>query len=151
MGTAASHQPMGPHAHTTILSHTLARTQSRRGKLVLHRIQTVQAMPARADPRAREQNPRCAPMHGAHEHPAHEQDTLRASFGVRLLAPFSRPLSRLSSDRTFRGQSLAENAQSDAVQLTRLPGFGSKKVFRRGTFVSVLRLKCIDFRFKSFN
>src|SRR6266702_5133966 len=69
-------------------------------------------------------------MHGAHEHPAHEQDTLRASFGVRLLAPFSRPLSRLSSDRTFRGQSLAENAQSDAVQLTRLPGFGSKKVTR---------------------
>src|SRR6266702_8491295 len=35
-------------------------------------------------------------MYGAHVHPAHEQDTLRASFGVRLLAPFSRPLSRLS-------------------------------------------------------
>ncbi len=69
-------------------------------------------------------------MHGAHEHPSHEQDTFRASFSVRLLAAFSRPISRLSSDRTFRGQSFAENAQSDVVQLTRLPGFGPKKVAR---------------------
>src|SRR6266702_6181777 len=35
-------------------------------------------------------------MHGTHEHPAHEQDMLHASFGVCLLAPFSHPLSRLS-------------------------------------------------------
>src|SRR6266702_6576586 len=40
------------------------------------------------------------------------------------------PFPPLSSDRTFRGQSFAENAQSDAVQLTQLPGFGPKKVAR---------------------
>ena len=68
-------------------------------------------------------------MHGAHEHPAHEQDTLRASFGVRLLSPFSCPLSRLSLTGGFEDRA-SRRTQSDVVQLTRLPGFGPKKVAR---------------------
>ncbi|SRR6266702_8007005 len=57
-------------------------------------------------------------------------ETLRASFGIRLLAPLlPLLLPPLYSDQTwtFRGQSFAEITQSDAVQLVRLPGSGPKK------------------------
>ena len=58
-------------------------------------------------------------------------ETLRASFGIHLLAPLL-PLLLLPlySDWTwmFQGQSFVEITQSDVVQLVRLPGSGLKKV-----------------------
>jgi DNA excision repair protein ERCC-1 len=64
-------------------------------------------------------------------------ETLRASFGVRLLPPLSSLLSPKvynihihTKTGTDYKQSFAKMAQADTAQLARLPGFGPKKVAR---------------------
>jgi hypothetical protein len=110
-------------------SHTRVRARAcRADKTGTPQPQNSLSTECLADLRAREQDLRCAPTHGGHEHPTREQDESQdplSVIGVRLPAHLLPPL---SSDRTCRGQRFPKIAQADAAQLARLPGFGLKKV-----------------------
>src|SRR5258708_1925673 len=102
--------------------------QRRRSRPISHSVQTIRASPTNADPRARRQNPRCASAHGAHEHPAREQDGRRDP--PCLIRRASNLFFPSHSSLTGSHKSFAKIAQADAAQLERLPGFGPKKVSR---------------------
>jgi hypothetical protein len=73
-------------------------------------VHTIRAPPVHDDLRARGQDPRCAPTHGAHEHPTREQDGVGVHHLTCVHLPtFSRPffLTGRVEDRASRTCSVA--------------------------------------------